>query len=377
LNERLAIRPTSETIMYESYSKWIKSYRDLPLKINQWCSVVRWEFKHPMPFIRGREFLWQEGHTVFASKAEADKEVLDILDLYAQVHEDLLAVPAVKGKKAESEKFAGADYSMSVESFMPSGKGLQSATSHHLGQNFAKSFNISFLNEKGESAMPYQNSWGISTRLLGALVLTHGDDKGLVIPPRVAPLQVVIVPILFEASKQKVLDKCKDVKVVLEKSNVSVVLEDRDNYTPGWKFTDWELKGVCLRVELGPKDLEKSQCVVVRRDTGVKHFVKLEEVSKFVLAELNKMQSDMLINAKKFVSENTVHVKSWSDFLKAIEDKKLIYAPWCCGNDCAAKIKDESGAKSLTLPLGLDKPKDKCFKCLKDSTAVGLFAKSY
>jgi len=377
LNERLAVRPTSETIMYESYSKWIKSYRDLPLKINQWCNIVRWEFKHPMPFIRGREFLWQEGHTVFATKEEADKEVMDILDLYHDVHEKILAVPGIKGQKAHSEKFAGADYSMSVESFMPSGKGLQSATSHHLGQNFAKSFNISFLNESGESALPYQNSWGISTRLLGAMIMTHGDDKGVVIPPKVASLHVVIVPILFEATKKQVLDKCSEIKRMLEKSNISVHLDDRDNYSAGWKFSDWELKGVCLRIELGPKDLEKSQCVVVRRDTGVKTFVKLDELTKVIPAELDKMQSDMLIKAKKFVDENTVHVKSWSEFSKAVEDKKMIYAPWCCEDDCAAKIKQESGAKSLTLPLGLDKPKDKCFKCLKDSKHIGLFAKSY
>ncbi|MBW3016354.1 proline--tRNA ligase, partial [Candidatus Woesearchaeota archaeon] len=236
LNERLAIRPTSETIMYEAYSKWIRSYRDLPLLINQWCNVLRWEFKHPVPFLRGREFLWQEGHTVHADKKGAEKEVLVILELYKRVFEDLLAVPVIKGRKSDNEKFAGADYSTSVETFAPSGKAVQAATSHHLGQRFAKSFNISFLNEKGESCLPYQNSWGFSTRSIGAMVLYHGDDNGLVIPPKVAPLHVVFVPIMFEDSKEKVVSKCHEVAKHLEKTGVSVFVDDRDGYTPGWKF---------------------------------------------------------------------------------------------------------------------------------------------
>lgn len=378
LNERLAIRPTSETIMYDAYSKWIRSYRDLPLKLNQWCNVVRWEFKHPMPLIRGREFLWQEGHTVFASKSEADKEVLDILELYRRVSEELLAVPVIKGKKSENEKFAGADYTTSVETVVPSGKAVQFATSHHLGQRFAKSFNINFLNEAGESALPFQNSWGFSTRSIGAMILFHGDDKGLVIPPRVAPLQVVIVPIIFEDSKAKVLAKVNEIAKHLQHANISVYVDDRDNYNAGWKFNEWELKGVCIRIELGPKDLEKNQVVLVRRDSGDKEFIKISDVPSRVPEVLDRMQIELFNKAKRFLDDNTVRANSWKDFESGIKNKKLIYASWCCASDCAEKIKnDTEGAKCLNLPFGNEKPFAKCVKCEKPATAVALFAKSY
>ena len=378
LAERLAIRPTSETVMYEAYSKWIRSYRDLPLKLNQWCSVVRWEFKHPVPFLRGREFLWQEGHTVFANKAEAEKEVLDILDLYRRVYEELLAIPVIKGKKSENEKFAGADYTTSIETLAPSGKAIQAATSHHLGQRFAKSFNISFLNEKGESAFPYQNSWGITTRSIGAMVLFHGDDKGLIIPPRVAPLQVIIVPIMFEDSKQKVIDKAHEVSVHLQKAGVLVEVDDRDSYTPGWKFNEHEMKGVCVRIEIGPKDLEKNHAVVVRRDTGKKEFVQLADLPAFIPAELEKMQKDLFNKAKKQLDDITVHASSWKDFEKAVAERKLIYAPWCCAAECAEKIKaDTEGVKCLNLPFDQKKPFAKCIKCEKPATNVAIFGKAY
>src|SRR3989338_8623204 len=224
--------------MYDSYSKWIRSYRDLPLKINQWVNVVRWEFKHPIPFLRSREFLWQEGHTVFANKDEAEKEVLDILEIYKQVFEEMLAIPVIKGRKSENEKFAGADYTTSVETMAPSGKAVQAATSHHLGQRFAKSFNISFLNEKGEKSTPFQNSWGFSTRSIGAMILFHGDDKGLIIPPKIAQTHAVIVPILFDDTREKVLKEARKIKDSIK--DFTVFLDDRDAYTPGWKFNEWE-----------------------------------------------------------------------------------------------------------------------------------------
>ncbi len=377
LQERLAIRPTSETVMYEAYSKWIRSYRDLPLKLNQWCNVLRWEFKHPVPFLRGREFLWQEGHTVYADKKDSEKEVLDILELYRRVFEELLAVPVIKGVKSENEKFAGADYSTSIETMAPSGKAVQAATSHHLGQRFAKSFNISFLNEKGESALPYQNSWGFSTRSIGAMVLYHGDDKGLVIPPRVAPVQVVVVPIMFEDSKKEVVAKAVEISKHLSRV-ARVEVDDREGYTAGWKFNEWELKGVCLRVEIGPKDLAKNSAVVVRRDTGKKEEVKIPDLIAFIPKELEKMQADMFEKAQKWLDDNTVHAKSWKDFEKAVKEKKLIYASWCCAAECAEKIKSETeGVKCLTLPFGHEKPFAKCILCEKPAKSVGVFAKSY
>lgn len=377
LNERLAIRPTSETIMYEAYAKWIRSHRDLPLKINQWVNVVRWEFKHPVPFLRGREFLWQEGHTVAATKEESEKEVLDILELYRRVFEELLAVPVIKGKKSENEKFAGADYSTSVETIVPSGKAVQAATSHHLGQRFAKSFNISFLNEKGESSFPYQNSWGFSTRSIGAMILFHGDDKGLVIPPKVAPLEVVIVPILFDDTKEKVLKEAKKIKDALVTH--TVLLDDRDAYTPGWKFNEWELKGVPLRIEIGPKDIVKGDCVVVRRDTGEKVVVKTKEVSEKVPQMLDAIQKNLFAKAKKWLDENTVYANDVSSFERAIKEKKLVITPWCERAECADKIKEKTeGAKALNIPFDQPKKVSKtCAWCGADAKRSALFAKSY
>src|SRR3989338_7441063 len=380
LTEKLAVRPTSETIMYDAYAKWIRSYRDLPLKINQWVNVVRWEFKHPVPFLRGREFLWQEGHTVFAKKADAEKEVLDILELYRQVFEDYLAIPVIKGRKSENEKFAGADYSTSVETLTPSGKAVQAATSHHLGQRFAKSFGIEFLDENSQKSIPFQNSWGFSTRSIGAMILFHGDDKGIVIPPKVAPLHAVVIPIVFDKEKEAVLKEAKKIADSLKKAGVSVELDYRDSYTAGWKFNEWELKGVCLRIEVGPKDVEKKQAVVVRRDTGKKEFVKITELAKHINLELEAMQTDMFTKAKKFLTENTVHAKSWSEFEKAIKAKKLIVMLWCCIEKCAQDIKEKTeGGKCLNLPFEENKTatKDKCVHCGKPASAVALFDKSY
>jgi len=378
LKERLAIRPTSETIMYEAYAKWIRSHRDLPMKLNQWNSVVRWEFNHPTPFLRGREFLWQEGHSAFETLEEAEKEVTDILELYRRVFEELLAIPVFKGRKSDNEKFAGADYSLSVETMPPSGKAVQAATSHHLGQRFAKSFGISFLDKKGERSLPYQNSWGFSTRSIGAMVLFHGDDKGLVIPPKVAPWEAVIVPILFEDSKDKVLAEADKICEKLNNAGVSTFVDKRDSYSPGWKFSEWELKGVCLRIEIGPKDLEKQTAVVVRRDTGKKEFIKFTDLIKHIPEALENMQRGMFNKAKKFMDENTVHPKNWKDFEQAVTDKKLIFAPWCCTDECAAAIKSKTeGAKCLNMPFDASKASGNCIQCEKKATNVVLFAKTY
>jgi len=340
MKERLAIRPTSETIMYESYANWIRSWRDLPLLINQWCNIVRWEFKYPKPFLRTREFLWQEGHTVHATEKGADKEVMDILGMYKDLMEDYLAIPVLTGKKTDKEKFAGAVYTMTLEAFMPDGKALQMGTSHMLGQNFAKAFNIKFLGKDEKYHIPWQTSWGISTRMIGAVIMVHGDDNGLVIPPKIAPIHAVIVPIIFDKSKENILKKAEEIKNKLKEYTIEI--DKREEYSPGWKFHEWELKGVPLRIELGPKDLEKNQVVLVRRDTGEKEFVKITELNKKIKQYLNKIQKNLFTKAKSFLNKNIVEVDNWKDFLNAIKAKKIPKAFFCGNKDCEELIKSES-----------------------------------
>jgi prolyl-tRNA synthetase len=374
MTERLAIRPTSETIMYESYSKWIRSWRDLPLLINQWCNIVRWEFKYPKPFLRTREFLWQEGHTVHATEEGADKEVMDVLSMYKDLMENYLAIPVLTGKKTEKEKFAGAVYTMTLEAFMPDGKALQMGTSHMLGQNFAKAFNIKFLGKDEKYHIPWQTSWGISTRMIGAIIMVHGDDKGLVIPPKIAPVHAVIVPIIFDKSKEKILKKAEEIKNKLKDYNVEI--DKREEYSPGWKFHEWELKGVPLRIELGPKDLEKSQAVLVRRDTGEKEFVKITELNKKVNETLDKIQKNLFIKAKNFLNKNIVDVDNWSDFVKAIKTKEIPKAFFCGEKECEESIKSEAdGATSRCIESS--KEFGKCIKCGKKTQYKVYFSKSY
>ncbi|OYT32795.1 proline--tRNA ligase [Candidatus Woesearchaeota archaeon ex4484_78] len=377
LNEWLAVRPTSETIMYNSYKKWIRSHRDLPLRLNQWCNVVRWEFKNPVPFIRTREFLWQEGHTAFATKKEAEKEVKEILNLYKQVYEELYAVPAIIGRKSEKEKFAGAEYTTSVETFVPSGKAVQAATSHFLGQNFSKAFDISFLDKEGQKRFVYQNSWGMSTRTIGVMIMMHGDDKGLIIPPRVAPLHVMIVPILFEKTKDKVITAAKKLYKDLQGDEFTVEIDLREGYTSGWKFNEWELKGVPIRIEIGPKDIEKKQAVLVRRDTGEKEVVKINKVRKRIPKLLEEIQENLFNQAKKFLKNNTKKADNWLDFEKAVKEKKLVYAPWCNATKCEEKIKEKTGAKVLNIPFKHVRPKGKCIFCNNPAKVMAYFAKSY
>lgn len=375
LNERLAVRPTSETIMYDSYSKWIRSHNDLPLRINQWNSVVRWEFKHATPFLRGREFLWQEGHTVFAKKEEAEAEVLEILDYYAAIYEELLAVPVIKGRKTETEKFAGADYSTTCETWLPVKKAIQGCTSHHLGQTFAKAFDISFLDKDGKKEYGYQNSWGFTTRSLGVMIIMHGDDKGLVLPPNIAPTQAVIVPIIFDATKEKVLSKAKELKQELKK--YSVFVDDREGYTPGWKFNEWELKGVPVRIELGPRDLENDQVVIVRRDTGIKETVKLTDVKKKIDFLMKDIQKNLYNKAKQQMDESTVRVKTKEEFLKAVEEKKWVLAPFCGDAKLEEQIKEETGYKTNCIPFKQPKKLGKCFWCSSEAKFEVLFGKSF
>lgn len=351
LAEPIAIRPTSETVMYPYYASWLKSHRDLPLRLNQWCNVVRWEFKHPQPFLRTREFLWQEGHTAFATKEESDKEVLEILDLYRRVYEELLAVPVIPGKKSEKEKFAGGLYTTTVEGFIPTtGRAIQGATSHCLGQNFSKMFDImvDVDNEQGKRVHVWQNSWGITTRTIGVMVMIHGDDKGLVLPPKVASIQVVIIPTgitvkTTPAEKEAIISKCNEMFSVLKKDGLRVKVDDRDNVTPGFKYNHWELKGVPIRLEVGPKDLKKNETRSVRRDTGVSAQLLIDEgFSKSVQDLLNTIQADLFTKAKKIRDDHLIRADNWNDFIAALNGKNLIMSPWCETISCEESVKERS-----------------------------------
>jgi len=373
LDEKLAIRPTSETIMYDSYSKWIRSWRDLPLKLNQWVNVVRWEFKHPILFLRTREFLWQEGHTAYADKKEAEQEVLDILEVYREVVEDYMAMPAVKGRKSDNEKFVGGEYTISLEHLMPNGKAIQGPDSHHLGQHFSKAFGITYLDKDEKESHVWQNSWGFSTRQLGIMFALHGDDKGLIIPPKVAPIHAVIVPIYNDKTKKDVLKHASGLLKPLK--DFSIELDDRDSYSPGFKFNEWELKGVPLRIEIGPKDIEKDQVILVRRDTGEKKPVKTKELAKNVEKELNSIQKNLFERAKKFMESRTKKVKTYEELKKAVEGN-WASTPWCGSVECEEKAKDETGAKITNIPFGL-KAKGKCAICGKEAKHIAYFGKSY
>lgn len=408
LTEPIAVRPTSETVMYPLYANWVRSHRDLPLRLNQWASVVRWEFKDPVPFIRSREFLWQEGHTAFATKAEADKEVLEILDLYSQVYEKLLCVPVVKGTKSVKEKFAGADYTTTIEGFIPAnGRAIQAATSHCLGQNFAKMFNIEFENTSGGRSHVWQNSWGLTTRSIGVMVMLHGDDKGLVLPPMVAPIQVVVVPIMSKDSAA-VVAKATEFVSQLKAVGLRAFLDDRVNYTPGWKFNHWELKGVPLRVEIGPKDLEKGLITYVRRDDGSKSTTAIDGAIDFLQNLLTTIQGDMLSKATKERDSLIEKITEWKDFVRNLDRKRMCLVPWCEQKPCEDDIKVRSAlpnggvdasssqladaeaqlsvtttltgaAKSLCIPHAQDPmPADqKCFACGCKATKWTLFGRSY
>jgi len=373
--EKFAVRPTSETIIMDSYSKWIHSYRDLPVLINQWCNVVRWEIKATKPFLRTREFLWQEGHTVHRTMKEAEKEVSWALDTYKKMVEALLAIPVLDGKKSEAEKFAGALYTTTIEAMMPDGKALQMATSHNFGENFSKAFEIKFIDDDEKEKHPMTTSWGFSTRVLGALIMIHGDDKGLILPPKIAPVQLVVIPIVFDKTKKKVLAEAK--KLAAEMSEFRTKLDDRDNYSPGWKYNHWELKGVPIRVEIGPKDIEKKQVVLVRRDTGEKIFVKRTVLKKKVTELLEKIQSDMFKSAQKNLRQNIHEIKNFGEFKKTIESKRgFLKTNWCGEKSCEIDVKDKTTATVRLLSFK-EKAKGKCFHCGKAAKEVAYFAKAY
>ncbi len=368
--ERLAVRPTSETVMYDAYAKWIRSYRDLPLRINQFNNVVRWETKQTRLFLRTREFLWQEGHCVYATNEECEKETELYLKEYKKLAEDILAIPVLTGKKTESEKFAGAFYTLSMEALMPDGRALQMATSHNLGQGFAEAFGISFLGEDEQSHTPWQNSWGFSTRLIGALVMVHGDDKGLVLPPRIAPIKAVIIPILFGKNDDKVVAEAHTIAGTLQ----DIVVDDRSGYTAGWKFNEWELRGVPLRIEIGPKDIAAKQVVFVRRDTGKKEAVPMKEIKKHFEKTLDDIQKSLFQKAKKFLDARIVHAKSFNELKSNLADGSMALAEFCGSEQCEHEVKE---ATTATPRIIASEKKGKCVVCAKHSSMDVYFAKAY
>jgi len=377
LDEKLAIRPTSETIMYATYAKWIRSWRDLPIKLNQWNSVVRWETEATKLFLRTREFLWQEGHTAHATKEEADQEVMEILNAYKDVIESYLAIPVLTGMKTENEKFAGALYTTTLEALMPDGKALQMGTSHQLGQNFSKVFDIKFLDQNEKERFVWQTSWGFSTRMIGALVMVHGDDKGLVLPPKITPIQVVIIPIPYKDTDQElVLAKTRDIYEKLKKHGISVVLDDRTEYTPGWKFNEWELKGVPIRIEIGPRDVKQEQVTLVRRDTFEKIAIKEEKTVSAVAELLEEIQNNLFNRAKKFLEDHITSVKNYTEFKKALK-KGFIRACWCSNPTCEEKIKEETGAAIRLIPFEKEEPFSNCVYCQKEAKEVVYFGRAY
>ena len=377
LEERMAVRPTSEAIICSLYSKWVRSYRDLPILINQWANIVRWE-KTTRLFLRTTEFLWQEGHTVHKTEEDAQEETLKILfEVYRDYIENDLAIPVVVGKKTSKERFAGALNTYTLEALMTDGKVLQAGTSHNLGQNFAKAFNIKYLDEDQTEKFAWQTSWGTTTRLIGAIVMVHGDERGLKLPPKVAPIQLVIVPIMFDKTKKEVLDKAEKLNSILSK-DFRVEIDARDEYKPGWKFNEWEMRGVPLRLEIGPRDIAKEQVVLVRRDTGEKLIVKEEILTETVKDLLIEIQENLFNQAKKFLQENIREVSDYNEFKKIIEDKRGIIKTYWCGNeDCEDKVKEETKASIRCIPFEENETSGKCIYCGKKTSTLVYFARAY
>ena len=377
LEERLAIRPTSEAIICSMYAKWINSWRDLPVLINQWANVVRWE-KVTRPFLRTTEFLWQEGHTVHASYEEAEQETLTILDIYRTFAEKYLAMPVIAGLKSDSEKFAGAHKTYCIEALMADGRALQAGTSHNLGQNFSKAFNIRFENKNQELEYGWGTSWGVSTRLVGGLIMTHGDDSGLIIPPMVAPIQAVIVPISRGDWKETILPEAKKLFTELKSNGIRAYLDERDTYTPGWKFSEWEMKGVPVRIEIGPKDIEKGQAVLVNRINREKSFIQRDQLINTLKKLFENIQETLYRNALEFRERNTHEAFGFSDLVNIIEEQRgLVRAGWCGSNECEVKVKDEVAATIRVILKDKDERFEKCSVCGADARHTVLFAKSY
>ncbi|MGL5712442.1 MAG: proline--tRNA ligase [Paraclostridium sp.] len=375
LEERLCVRPTSETIICTMYAKWLKSYRELPYLYNQWCSVVRWE-KTTRPFLRTSEFLWQEGHTLHETEKEAQDETIKILNIYQEMCEELLAMPVVSGQKSDSEKFAGGERTYTIEALMHDGKALQSGTSHFLGQHFTKAFDITFSDRDGKLVNPYHTSWGVSTRLIGGLIMTHSDNRGLVLPPRVAPTQVVIVPIA--AKKGNVMEKVDELYNSLKARGIRVEVDDRENYSPGWKFNEWEMKGVPIRLEVGPKDIEKNQAMVFRRDLLEKNSILLDNIEDSIENLLEEVHNTLLDKARTHREEHTYLVNDMDEFKKTIEETPgFIKTMWCGDDECEKIAKEQTGATIRCLPFNQENLGNKCFCCGKEANNMVYVAKAY
>ena len=372
LQEKMCVRPTSETLFCDYYKNEIQSYRDLPQLCNQWCSVVRWE-KETRPFLRSREFLWQEGHTAHATAEEAEERTQMMLNVYAKFCEEVLAIPVVKGRKTDKEKFAGAEATYTIEALMHDGKALQSGTSHNFGDGFARAFGIQYTDKDNTLKYVHQTSWGMTTRLIGALIMVHGDNSGLVLPPRIAPVQVCIVPVLQK--KPGVLDKAYEIKEVL--SNYRVKVDDSDK-SPGWKFSEQEMRGIPLRIEMGPRDIEANQAVIVRRDNGEKTVVSLDEIDAKVGELLDTMQTEMLERARAHREAHTTVALNYDEFKDAVANKPgFIKAMWCGGQECEDKIKEETTATSRCMPFEQEQLSDVCVCCGKPAKAMVYWGKAY
>ena len=374
LDERLIVRPTSETLFCDLYSNTVQSYRDLPKLYNQWCSVVRWE-KTTRPFLRSSEFLWQEGHTVHATAEEAQERTEMMLNVYAEFCEKYLAIPMIKGRKTDKEKFAGAEATYTIEALMHDGKALQSGTSHNFGDGFARAFDMTFTDKDNKIKYVHQTSWGMSTRTIGALIMVHGDDSGLVLPPRIAPVQVMVIPIAQH--KEGVLDKANELYEKIKKAGISVQLDDSEK-SPGWKFSDQEIKGIPLRVEIGPKDIEEGHAVVVRRDTREKITVGLDEIAERIPEIMDQMQNDMYNRALKFRDEHTYDATTYDEFKDTIANKPgFVRAMWCGDEACELKIKEDTTATSRCMPFEQHKLSDVCVCCGKPAKAMVYWGKAY
>lgn len=377
LEERLAIRPTSETIIGHMYAQWIQSYRDLPVLINQWANVVRWE-KRTLPFIRTSEFLWQEGHTAHRTAEEAEQETLMILDLYTEFIESVLAIPVIKGQKTPSEKFAGAANTYSVEALMKDGKALQAGTSHYMGQNFATAFDIKFLDSDNILKLAYTTSWGVSTRLLGAIIMVHGDNRGLALPPRIAPTQVMIIPIGPQKERDRVVAHAKALHQSLLDSDYRVRIDARDDVSPGWKFNEYEMRGVPVRLEIGPRDMENGQVVLVRRDTNEKMFVPEAELMTKLPELLQDIQDNMYQKAKTFQEEHSHTAENLQALTQIMENQRgLVLAGWCGSAECEKNVKDVAGATSRNIPFDAPEEMSQCVSCGSPSKFNVWFAKAY
>ncbi len=375
LAERLCVRPTSETIICEMYSKWLKSYRELPYLYNQWCSVVRWE-KSTRPFLRTSEFLWQEGHTLHETEEQAQEETLQMLNIYKEMAENLLAIPVVTGRKSEREKFAGAHATYTMEALMHDGKALQAGTSHNLGQHFTTAFDISFLDRNGDMQNPYHTSWGVSTRLIGGVIMVHGDNRGLVLPPALAPTQVVIIPIAQH--KEGVLDKAYELKKQLQDAGLRVELDDNENYSPGWKFNEYEMKGIPIRIEIGPRDIKNNQVMAARRDILEKGPVSMDGLTENIVQLLDTIQRDMLEKARSHRDENTYYIDSFEDFKQKMADKPgFAKAMWCGERECEEHVKAETAATIRCIPFEQEDIGDKCHFCGKEAKHMVYMAKAY